>query len=213
MADFESLTENLPKLVTDNEIIVHGQWSGDGCLIDSLTVGPGGLCRVSSTGMISLDAILSEEGRTQLNRYSLESGGNESIQEWFGFLFRASPEWGGCETYDEEPPVGTEYLHASLGWPCKSIPTWDAAALEAALGYPDGELVDAVEAGLTAAPELVNWRDLSHESRASICSALAGGSSSDVFFEPLVSFVVSSLGDTFSSDHGTYTWKQLGEIS
>ena len=213
MADLENLMEKLPKIVTDNEIRVNGQWSGDGCLIDSLNLGPGGLCRVSSSGMIDLDFILSEEGRTQLNQYSLESGGNESIQEWFGFLFQASPEWGGCKTYDDDPPVGTEYLHASLGWPCKSIPTWDAAGLESALGYPGGELVEAVEAGLTAAPELVNWSDLSHESRASVCSALGGGSSSDVFFEPLMSFVISTLGDRFSSEQGSYTWDQLGAIS
>lgn len=213
MTDFDSLSKNLPKLVRDNIVTVYGQWSGNDCLIDSLTLGPEGLCRVSSTGMISLDEVLSEEGRRKLNQYSLTPDGNPSIQQWFGFLFRASPEWGGAETYDEEPPVGTEYLHASLGWPCKSPPSWDAAALEAALGYPDGDLVDAVDAGLTAAPELVTWSDLSHETRTAICDTLAGGLSSDVFFAPLVNFVVSTLGATFSTDHATYTWQQLGEAS
>jgi hypothetical protein len=84
--------------------------------------------------------------------------------------------------------------------------------LEAILRYPDGELIEAIESGLTEVPELVSWSDLSNESKDEICSALGEDSSEDVFFESLNTFIISSIDDAFSSDSGTYTWQQLGNI-
>ena len=142
-----------------------------------------------------------------MDGFSSQEGADEAIQEWFGILYNASSGWYGSETFDEEPPKGSEWLYQNLEWPAVAEPTFDEETYE--------DIVDAVCEGAATAPILTPWSQLSEEQKATILQNLNIGDqySDDCFFEGLRQFIIETIGQSFSSDARTYTWSELVGIA
>ena len=201
MSQIKNLQIHLPKLITANPIKIQGRWVSGGCLIDGLYVGPGGMCHINSMGRIVVH--VSEKAKQEMDKYSTQDGADEAIQEWFGTLYNASSEWCGCETFDEEPPKGSEWLYCNLQWPAETEPDFDSEKYE--------DIVDAVDEGAAKAPILTPWSQLNEENKATIIQNFNIGDphSNDTFFEGLRLFIIETIGKSFSSDTATYTWSEL----
>ena len=128
MSRLRNLQTHLPKIIAANPIKVEGMWVSGGCLIDGLDVGPGGMCHINNMGRIIVH--VGEQAKLEMDGFSSQEGADEAIQEWFGILYNASSEWYGSETFDEEPPKGSEWLYQNLEWPAVAEPTFDEETYE-----------------------------------------------------------------------------------